>query len=169
MTRTEIHTRFCELFASPGPMPIPLQQLVAAESELGTKLPQSYVDFATRFGAVKTPELLNLMTGGESEIAPEGARRDIRRFLPAEEIVEATRVYWSGGMEDWLIAIASDCMGNVFGFRKMNGETRSGEAAVFFFDHDFCKIKEEEAGFDVWLESFVRIEERRMRTSPRTE
>ena len=159
MTRTEIHSRFCELFASNGPLPIPLEQLLAAEAELGTKFPQSYVDFAFRIGAIYTPELLTLMTGGESEIAPEGARMDVQNFLSPAEIVETTRSYWLAGMDDWLIAVASDCMGNVFGFRKSESDARPEEATVFVFDHDFCTITEEEAGFDAWLESFIRVKE----------
>jgi hypothetical protein len=159
MTRTDIHDRFCEHFAAEGASPIPVEQLVAIESVIGTKLPQSYLEFATRIGTIYTPQLLDLMTGGESEIAPEGARMDIQNFLSPQEIVEATKSYWSAGMDDWLVAIASDCMGNVFGFRKTIDDQRPDDAPVYVFDHDFCKTTEEEAGFDIWLRSFIRIKE----------
>lgn len=99
------------------------------------------------------------MTGGDREIAPEGARMDIQNFLSPAEIVETTNTYWAAGMDDWLIAVASDCMGNVFGFRKTDTDGRPEDATVIVFDHDFCKTSEEASGFDVWLEFFIRIKE----------
>lgn len=135
-----------------------VDQLQDAERVPGTVLPQSYLSFAIRIGAIYTPDLLTLMTGGESEIAPEGARMDIQNFLSPKELVETTKAYWSAGMDDWLVVIASDCMGNVFGFRKASGD-RQDDAPVYTFDHDFCETHEEEVGYDAWLESFIRIKE----------
>ena len=99
------------------------------------------------------------MTGGETEIAPEGARMDIQKFLSIAEIVETTKSYWDAGMDNWLVAVANDCMGNVFGFRKCGGDNRPDEAALFVFDHEFSETSEDASGFDAWLEAFIRIKE----------
>jgi len=159
MTRAEIHATFTQLFAADSPAPVPIEDIRAAEGELVTTFPQSYLDFITCYGAIYTPAILDLVTGGESEIAPEGASFDVQNFLTPAEIVETTRLYWSGGMDNWVVAVASDCMGNVFGFRKDSSNARPEDSMVFIFDHDFCETKEESPGFDNWLLSFIRLKQ----------
>jgi len=157
MKREEIHRRFVTEFASGESCPSAQADLVRVEKVLGTIFPQSFVQFMTTFGAVHTPRILDLVTGGESEVAPEGASFDVQEFMTPDAILETTRMYHSGGMDESVIAIASDCMGNVFGFRKCAGSERPDDAALLIFDHDFCKVSEEAKSFDSWLKSFLDL------------
>lgn len=157
MTRHDIQSTFVRLFAAESGSPADAKMLGQIEAQLGVTFPQSFLDFATRYGDIYTPSILDMVTGGESEIAPEGASFDIQNFMSASEIVEATKMYWSGGMDDSLVVFASDCMGNVFGFRKQRLDPRPDDSPVFVFDHDFVKIKLASSAFDIWLDSFVQI------------
>lgn len=157
MNRKEIHSSFVTEFASGKPRPSDVDVLARVEKELGTVFPQSFVEFMTAFGAVHTPGILDLVTGGESEIAPEGASFDLQEICTPEAILETTRAYHSAGMDESVIAIASDSMGNVFGFRKCTDAKRPDDATLLIFDHDFCKVSEEAESFDAWLKSFLDL------------
>jgi hypothetical protein len=159
-SREEIHTSFVNRFASPSLKPTPIvsdEDLRRVENELGTTFPKSFTSFLTRHGPVFTPSVLKLVTGGESEQAPEGAGFDVQEFFEPNEIVETHRLYSSGGMEEWLIPIAMDCMGNVFGFKREQCIPPPDDCAVWFFDHDYFKIHQEAVGFDTWLASFLEL------------
>ena len=105
MTREQLHSAFADSFAEDDCACIAADALSNAEAELQTLFPASFVAFAKNVGAIFTPSLLDLVTGGESEIAPPGASFDIQNFLTAEEIVETTRAYHEGGMNTWFIII----------------------------------------------------------------
>jgi hypothetical protein len=158
MTRDEIHSSFVRLFAKQGKEgTVKIEELTQIEVELSISFPEAYVAFITKYGAIFTPSILDLVTGGESEIAPDGASWDVQEFFNAPEIVKTSQLMWSGGMESYLVPIAMDCMGNVFGFHRRQNLPRPGDSPVLFFDHDFCKIHEEAASFDNWLSSFIRL------------
>jgi SMI1 / KNR4 family (SUKH-1) len=160
MTRSVIQSTFVRLFANAEKRQIVTEdEVLRAERGLATTFPQSYLDFTIIYGAVWTPCILDLVTGGESEVPPEGASWDVHQFFAASELVESAQGYWSGGMEGFLVPVAMDCMGNAFGFRRGVAEPRPDDAPVLFFDHDFCKIHEEAESFDKWLESFVRLQQ----------
>ena len=160
MSRKEIHSSFVARFSAPRTevaAPVTARAMRRVEEILKITFPAAYLDFLTQHGPVFTPSILNLVTGGESEQAPEGAGFDVQEFFPPDEIIETHRLYTSGGMEDWLVPIAMDCMGNVFGFKREERHPRPDEKPVFFFDHDFCKIHQESGGFDSWLASFLQL------------
>lgn len=166
MTREQLHTAFADSFAEDGSACIAADALSEAEDELQTLFPASFVAFAKDVGAIFTPSLLDLVTGGESEIAPPGASFDIQNFLTAEEIVETTRAYHEGGMETWFIAVASDSMGNVFGFRQHTEAPRPDDATLMVFDHDFCKTDVEAESFDTWIASFLNMKKDTQQDAP---
>lgn len=157
MQREQIHTVFAATFSAGDPAPITAEALSRAEVELQTLFPASFVAFTTRVGAIFTPGILDLVTGGESEVAPPGASFDVQNFFTAEEIVETTRAYHEGGMDTWFVAVASDCMGNVFGFRQHTESPRLDDATLMVFDHDFCKTDVEAESFDAWITSFLNM------------
>jgi len=157
MQREQLHTVFAATFSAGDPAPISAEALSRAEVELQPLFPASFVAFATRVGAIFTPGILDLVTGGESEVAPPEASFDVQNFFTAEEIVETTRTYRVAGMDSWFVAIASDCMGNVFGFRQLTDSQRLDDAAVMVFDHDFCKTDVEAGSFDAWITSFLTM------------
>jgi len=160
MSRQEIHSSFVTRFAAPRiePVaPITAEHLRRVEQDLKVTFPTAYLAFLTQHGPVFTPSILDLVTGGESEQAPEGASFDVQEFFEPKQIVETHRLYSSGGMEDWLVPVAMDCMGNVFGFRREERHPRPDDCPVLFFDHDYCKIHQEADGFDEWLASFLQL------------
>lgn len=160
ISREEIHSRFVGRFAAPRSkrtLTVTDQDLRRAEEQLKTTFPKSFVTFLIRHGPVFTPSILDLVTRGESEKAPEGARFDVQEFLEPKQIIETHRLYSGAGMEEWLVPIAMDCMGNVFGFRREERGPRSDDRPVGFFDHDYCKTHQEAPAFDAWLSSFLHL------------
>src|SRR5216684_5887710 len=140
MSREEIHSTFVRRFSGPRPKPaapVTAEDLCRVEQQLKVTFPAAFLAFLTQHGPVFTPGILDLVTGGESERRPEGASWDVQEFFQPDEIIETHRLYSSGGMEDWLVPVAMDCMGNVFGFKREEHLPRPEDRPVFFFDHDF--------------------------------
>lgn len=157
MNRKEIQEQFVVEFAAGEPSSFAADDKSRVEKEFDTLFPHSFVEFAIRFGAIHTPSILDLLTGGELAAASEGASFDVQEFMSPSEILEITRMYHSAGMNDSIVAIAFDCMGNVFGFHKFVEPGRSDDAPVLIFDHDFCEFSEEAESFDSWLKSFLDL------------
>ena len=157
MNRLEVHTQFADRFAETNEsQKIPsIEDIQQLEVRLGTIFPASYVQFITQIGPIFTPTLLDLVTGGESEEAPEGASFEVQNFFDLPEIEEAAKAYWAAGMDKSLIPFASDSMGNLFGFLRRIEPQRIDDLPLHIFDHDFDTIEEEQISFDGWLESFI--------------
>jgi hypothetical protein len=133
------------------PVAVP-QDGARIEAELGTVLPQSYLQFIHTHGAPFTPSILSLIVESGRD-AP-----DIREFKTPEEAVRDSRLYWSGGMSEELIGLASDCMGSMFCFRRQPaGRARPDDAEVWFFDHDYCAEHKLADSFDGLIRSFVAL------------
>jgi hypothetical protein len=160
MSREEIHSTFVRRFSGPRPKPatpVTADDLHRVEEELRATFPTAYLAFLTHYGPVFTPSALDLVTGGDSEQPPEGASFDVQEFFEPNQIIETHRLYSNGGMEHWLVPVAMDCMGNVFGFKRESHHSRPDDSPVFFFDHDFCKTHQEAESFDAWLASFLLL------------
>ncbi|MBK1791633.1 SMI1/KNR4 family protein [Persicirhabdus sediminis] len=157
MTRTETHRLFTESFASSyHEASIPSHSdVILVEQNLSRTFPRSYIDFITKYGAVYTPSILDLVTGGENEEAPEDASFDVQNFIELSSLIDEAKAHWEAGMSDTMIPIASDCMGNLFGFARQTNETRPADLPVLVFDHDFGTIENEHDSFDSWLKSFL--------------
>jgi hypothetical protein len=166
MNREQLHAAFADSFAADDSAPIPEEELTWAEAELWTLFPTSFIAFAKKVGAIFTPGILELVSGGVSEVAPPGASFDVQNFFTAEEIVETTRTYHEGGMDPWFIAIASDSMGNVFGFRQGSELPRLEDDVLMVFDHDFCKAYVEAESFDAWITSFLKMKKDTLQNTP---
>lgn len=157
MTREQYQLAFVAAFAEEPAIQIPFDDLMRIESELRTVFPSSFIDFATKIGALFTPSILNLVSGGDSEVPPAEAGFDVQYFFGADEILQTTLSYREAGMDSEMIAIASDSMGNVFGFRQHRDSNRPEDAALLIFDHEFCSVHFEAKSFDAWIASFVRM------------
>ncbi|MGJ8673871.1 SMI1/KNR4 family protein [Rubritalea sp.] len=159
MKRSVLHKSFVTTFdSSDTTCSLPtVGELEAIEASLGITFPKSYVEFITNFGAIYTPSILDLVTGGESEEAPPGASFDIQNFLKIDEIEDTSNSYWDAGMENTIVPIASDSMGNLFCFGRVVSSRRSDDSKVFVFDHDYCEVEEEYSTFDGWLSSFLTM------------
>src|SRR5262245_28884000 len=114
-TRTAIHEDFVTRFHfGERPAPVTAEQLDMVEAELWTKLPAAFREFMTRYRAVYTPDILTQISDSNID------HPDVQNFLDPKEAIEGTKGYWTAGMPDSVIGIASDCMGNMIGFRRQS-------------------------------------------------
>jgi SMI1 / KNR4 family (SUKH-1) len=120
------------------------EQLDAVEAALNTKLPAAYRQFMIRHGVIHSQGILGEIVDNQLEPHP-----DVQDFLEPQEAIDNTKSYWSAGMPDNLIGIASDCMGNMIGFNRH--DSVSDDAPVLFFDHDFVEVNEIAPSFDDFL------------------
>jgi len=143
-SRSVIHDDFVARFhVGERPVPVMDEQLAVIEQELRTNLPVAFRQFMTRHGAVYTPTI-------HDEIAEHDIEHsDIQNILAPEEAIEGTKGYWSAGMPEDVIGIASDCMGNMIGFRRRS--SASDDSPVVYFDHDFVEVSQIAVGFDELL------------------
>lgn len=111
------------------------------EVSLNTKLPAAYRQFITQHGPVHTPTILKKVA--------ELGHPDVQEFFEPAQAIENSKLYWSGGMPDDFIGVASDCMGNMIGFHRK--AAASDDAPVVFFDHDFVEVYELASSFDEFL------------------
>jgi SMI1 / KNR4 family (SUKH-1) len=147
-TRPTIHERFVTRFhLGDRPQPLSDADLDFVEAALNTKLPSAFRQFMTRFGPVQTPHILDEITRRNVN------HPDVQDFLTVEEAIKGTKGYWSAGMPEDLIGIASDCMGNMIGFRR--ARKRYDDAPVVFFDHDFVVVSEIAPSFDSFLNWYL--------------
>ena len=117
------------------------------ERELRTKLPLAYREFMRRHGEAYTPDILDEIVDKNLE------HPDVQNFDGPHETTKGTQAYWSGGMPDDFIGVASDCMGNMFGFARRT-ETLD-DAPVLFFDHEFVDVAEVAPSFDALLSWYL--------------
>jgi hypothetical protein len=143
-TRAEIHQEFVSRFHSgKRPKPVADAKLDAIEQALNTKLPAAYRQFMMRFGVVYTPSILD-------EVADERLGfPDIQEFIKPAHVIRDTKSYWAAGMPEDVIGFASDCMGNMIGFRRQT--VACDDAPVVFFDHDYVEVSEIAPSFDAYL------------------
>ena len=153
--REKLHSAFAARFATSDPPPRAIDRLdiQCAEQKLGIYLPVSYKQFAMGFGALWTPQIL--------EAIPESYSTEcwaLQQILAGPEIVQASEMYWSGGMSSELIGFASDCMGNLFCFHRSDIiTTQTDDCPVWFFDHDFCSSHQLAPSFDAFLDSYLHL------------
>jgi hypothetical protein len=122
------------------------------ENQLKLALPAAYRRFVTQHGTSYCPGLLSAIVDGQHEF------HDLQQFVAVGEIAEATAMYESGGMEFGFVGFASDCMGNMFLFKREDCTPGAEDAAVWFFDHDFVSIEAEAPSFLEWLRRYAEIE-----------
>ena len=148
MSQTTTEQEFIARFHfGQAPTPASETQLDSIELELETKLPLAYRKFMMQHGPVHTQIILK-------EIADREINHpDVQDFFSPDDVVKDTRGYWSAGMPPDVIGFASDCMGNMIGFRRH--ATRVEDAPVVFFDHDFVDIWELAPSFRAFLAWYV--------------
>jgi len=155
MTRVEIQQKFVTRFGVTPPTPSPPiaeTDLDRAEFQLGIVFPRAYRQFVLTYGPVWTPNILQITVDHQCETW------DISWFFTPSECVEDTRLYRSGSMSERLVAFASDCMGNSFCFDQSDlFDARPDDAAVWFFDHDYCQDSKLSDTFDQWLTTYVHL------------
>ncbi|WP_288410369.1 SMI1/KNR4 family protein [uncultured Sphingomonas sp.] len=148
--------QFIQRWTSPHypPERISPSGLDAAERELGAQLPADYRDAVLQAGLPRpTIALLDAIVDGEISL------RDVSEFLAPSEIVENTHASRGGGMPQQLIVFATDCVGNMFCFDAERLRANAADqAAIWFFDHDFCTVEQEAPDFTTWIDRFCKVE-----------
>jgi SMI1 / KNR4 family (SUKH-1) len=143
-TRTDIHDGFVSRFhVGKRPVRVASQQLDKIDEALSTRVPEAYRQFMMRHGAVYTPSILDEVADAKL------GKPDIQEFLKPKQAIENTKMYWSGDMPTDVIGFASDCMGNMIGFRRQAAS--SDDSPVVFFDHDYVEVSEVFSSFDEFL------------------
>jgi hypothetical protein len=109
-TRTRLHATFAVRFACDGlrgpARPCDPLELDRAEAALKTHLPASYRQFLCTHGPLFVPDLWDAVVERELGAHP------VREFLTPDQVVNNTRLYWSGGMPKDFVGV-----GNLFGLR----------------------------------------------------
>lgn len=148
--------RFAEIWTSAAypPASVAEEDLNTAERRLGVRLPEAYRREVLQVG-LPSPTIALLGAIVERQLDLES----LGDFYTPDEIVEVTESWRDLGMPDRLIAFASDGGGNQFCFdtgQLVNGS--AGDAAVWFYDHDFGAVREIASSFDDWIQAFCTIE-----------
>src|SRR5512143_553791 len=151
MSLQSVSERFMQLFNRSENAARPTEaDLVFMEAALDTVLPASYCAFITSWGEAFTPSLLTLIVNKQLDLF------DVQNIPLPREAVEDTKAYWSGGMPTDLIGIASDCMGNMFGFARLaHGSPRPPDAPVLVFDHEANEVFQVAPSFEAFLQAFI--------------
>lgn len=129
--RSELHAAFAARFHGGKRLrPATAGQLADAEAALSVLWPESYRQFAMACGEAYTPSLLDLIVKQKLRFSA------VQQFLTLRQSVTETR-RWHQEPEGRCAAIASDCSGSFFAFRKLTTtEPRPDDAPVWRFDHD---------------------------------
>lgn len=148
--------RFAEIWTSAAypPASVAEEDLNTAERRLGVRLPEAYRREVLQVG-LPSPTIALLSAIVERQLDLES----LGDFYTPDEIVEVPESWRDLGMPDRLIAFASDGGGNQFCFdtgQPVNGS--AGDAAVWFYDHDFGTVREIASSFDDWIQAFCTIE-----------
>ncbi len=155
MNQTSIHHPFVERFSEASTTPAPQiteAHLDLMEREFRVFLPSAYREFALRHGAVRTPSILHVTVDNDIDLA------DLHHFTEGDQLIDAARVCWKGGMSQKMIPFASDCMGNLFCFRRTAIQAKPhADSPIWFFDHDFGTEEQIADGFDAWLAHFLTL------------
>lgn len=154
MNRQEIHEKFIKEFHYGEVEKLSLHEIHEIEINLNTVLPQSYIDFLTRYSEAYSPSLLSLIVDEDADL------HDLQNITSIKDTIEGTKMCWSGGMPDDLIGFGNDSMGNMFCFKKIDPYSeRPDDLPVWFFDHDFVEVSQISDSFDSWLEAFILLKE----------
>jgi len=147
-SRDDIHAEFVERFHIGDPLtPATDDEIDRIGIELETAIPAAYRRFMTQYGPVYTPDILDAIVDHQLDYP------DVQDLFTPDEAISGTKAYWSAGMPFDVIGVASDCMGNMIGFRRQTGTL--DDAAVIFFDHDLVKVSEIADSFDAFLQWYL--------------
>lgn len=142
------YVSFIEKWTHPEypPKSVDASELLRVERALQIGLPAAFKDALVANGAASaTIDLLDAIVDEGLEVA------DVQDFLTADEIIETTNQWRERGFPADAVAIATDCSGNLFCFRR-GGET------VWLWDHDSNDIEQVAPSFDTWIDAYCAIE-----------
>lgn len=133
--------------------PEPKLNIESFEGEYQIKLPDDFREFLSEYGDLWTPNILDLINSNELDL------NDVQDFWNIERIKHDKENEWTSQLETDLIPFASDCMGNIFGFKTEELKDSKRTPKVYFFDHDFETIEPVSTSFTEWINEYLKIEE----------
>jgi len=126
-------------------------ELLEVETKLQIRFPEPYRYLVQKYGDVYSPEILDKIVDEELDL------QDIQNFeIPSQAVID-TAAYENAGMPTGFIAIANDCMGNVFCLKLDECQKKDHEASIWFFDHDLNDIEKVSESFGEWLEPYAEL------------
>lgn len=128
------------------------QDVHSFEKKYQIKLPVDYRYFLLTYGDLWTPDVVNVIDDNHLEID------DVQQFLPIDRILHDKEFEWTAKLHVDMIPIASDCMGNIFGFMTEDLKVSNGEPKIYLFDHDFDTIEPVSNSLKDWIIQFVDID-----------
>ena len=118
-------------------------------STLNVLLPASYRGFLETYGAVYTPNILDLIILRNARLV------DIQQFQGIEDVIDSSQSIEAKGC----LEFATDCSGNLFCFMRLTERSPApDDAPVWLFDHETGKTSKVASSFDRWLSNFTQLE-----------
>jgi len=131
--------------------PASLQKVQSLELKLGIHLPTGYYNFLTTYGDLWTPDILDLIDDLDLDL------NDVQDFWNIDKIAVDVETGWTSGLEIKLFPFASDCMGNIFGFKFDDMKSKEPTCAVYFYDHDFNELERVSDSFEEWIAQYLQL------------
>jgi len=122
-------------------------ELAKVEKHFRFKFPEEYRVNVLTFGLPRlTMDLLDTIVDYELDLP------DLSELLSPAQIIESTEGWRPLGLPHTGIAIASDCMGNLFYL-----DPTQSPSAIWFFDHDFGEVRQIAGSFGEWIKGYNTI------------
>lgn len=128
--------------------PICLDDINTLEVKLGHVLPQTYTYLLSKYGLVRTPNVLTKIIDLNAQIT------DVQDFLSLEDVFSLTKLYELSGMPAGYVVFASDCKGNMFCFCVAEIKTTPSDVGVWFYEHGAVEVRKVADSFTLWLAQF---------------
>lgn len=125
----------------------------AFEKEYQINFPKDFREFIAVYGDLWTPDILDLIDDNKLDI------NDVQDFWSIERIKYDKENGWTSKLETDLIPFASDCMGNIFVFKREELKDSKEISNIYFFDHDFDVIDFVSSSFTEWIKRYLIIKE----------
>jgi len=127
-------------------------EIQSFETKFQINFPTEYRLFLSTYGDLYTPDILDLVCDNELDL------NDVQDFWKIEKIRYDKEKEWTSQLDIDLIPFASDCMGNIFGFKMEELRNKEQPEHIYFFDHDFDTIVKVSNSFVEWLDQYLKLD-----------
>lgn len=130
-------------------IPASISQINELEETYQIYLPKDHKIFLLQYGDIWTPDILDIIVDNDLEL------NDVQEFWSPNAIIEDKKSGFTSMQKDDLIGFASDCVGNVFAFKKIELKSPKQQATVYLFDHDLGTCGIESRSFTTFIERYL--------------
>jgi len=151
----DIYREFVErwVHADFHPFPVKAESLDRLEARFETYLPLAYRECMEKVGPASAGHaLLSTIIERDLEIP------SVHDFLAPAEAIEVTEGWREAGLEDDMVAFATEDSGDLYCFKVVpESEPVPGDATVWYFDHEERSSESLELLFTEWLKLYAQI------------